>query len=267
MNRAVQGNEDIWLMDSARTTRVTFDAAIDVFPVWSPDGARMVFRSNRTDQADLYEKRLSGAGVEERLVASNQLKTPLSWSSDGRFLLYLSVDPQTNVDLWVVPMVGDRTPSVFLKTPFRETNAAFSPDGQWVAYQSNESGRPEIYVRPFVPPGAARGRPHRQSQISTAGGIMPAWRSDGKELFYVNPAGELMAAPIAITKAALEPGTPVRLFATRIVFGGGDVQQWWQYDVASDGRFLINMRNRQRRPADHAADELEPGSEGVIKMA
>ena len=81
----------------------------------------------------------------------------------------------------------------------------------------------------------------RQSQISTAGGIMPAWRSDGKELYYVNPAGELMAAPIAITKAALEPGNPVRLFPTRIVFGGGDVQQWWRYDVASDGRFLINM--------------------------
>ena len=173
MNRAVQGNLDIWLMDNARTTRVTFDAAIDYFPVWSPDGARMVFRSNRTDQADLYEKGLSGAGVEERFVASNQLKTPLSWSSDGRFLLYLSLDPQTNVDLWVVPMVGEHTPSVFLKTPFRETNAAFSPDGQWVAYQSNESGRPEIYVRRFDPPGAmATTAP--QSQISTAGGIMPA---------------------------------------------------------------------------------------------
>ena len=86
-------------------------------------------------------------------------------------------------------MAGEHTPTVFLKTPFRETNAAFSPDGQWVAYQSNESGRPEIYVRPFVPPGAtATAAP--QSQISTAGGIMPAWRSDGKELYYLNPAGD-----------------------------------------------------------------------------
>ena len=88
-------------------------------------------------------------------MASDQLKPPRSWSADGRFLLYHSTDPQTSGDLWVVPMAGDRTPSVFLKTPFREVWGAFSPDGRWVAYQSNESGRPEIYVRPFVPPGAA----------------------------------------------------------------------------------------------------------------
>ncbi len=118
--RTVQGNTDIWLLDGTRTSRFTFDAAVDRFPIWSPDGSRIVFRSNRTGLGDLYQKLTSGAGAEELLVASDQLKAPSSWSADGRFLLYLSIDPQTNGDLWVLPMAGDRTPSVFLKTPFRE---------------------------------------------------------------------------------------------------------------------------------------------------
>ena len=139
-------------------------------------------------------------------------------------------------------MAGDRTPSVFLKTPFREAYGAFSPDGRWVAYQSNESGRPEIYVRPFVPPGAAgtAAAAGGQWQVSTAGGIYPAWRPDGKELYYLNPAGAMMAAPITVTGATLAPGAPVVLFPTRIVGGGVDAQQGRQYDVAPDGRFLIN---------------------------
>ena len=140
-------------------------------------------------------------------------------------------------------MVGDYTPSVVLKTPFRESFGAFSPDGRWVAYLSTESGRPEIYVRPFVPPGArgtAAGAAGGQWQVSTAGGIMPVWRPDGKELYYLNPAGAMMAAPIAVTGATLAPGAPVVLFPTRIVGGGVDGLQGRQYDVAPDGRFLIN---------------------------
>ena len=137
---------------------------------------------------------------------------------------------------------ADRVPSVFLKTPFREAWGAFSPDGRWVAYQSNESGRMEIYVRPFVPPDAAGTATVAggQWQVSTAGGIMPAWRPDGRELYYLNPAGAMMAAPITVTGAVLEPGAPVVLFPTRIFGGGVDAQQGRQYDVAPDGRFLIN---------------------------
>ena len=176
-------------------------------------------------------------------MASDQIKIPTSWSADGRFLLYHSIDPQTNADLWVVPMVGDRTPSVFLKTPFREAYGAFSPDGRWVAYQSNESGRTEIYVRPFVPPGAAgtaAGRPGASGRCPRRAASMPVWRPDGKELYYLNPAGAMMAAPITVTGATLEPGAPVVLFPTRIFGGGVDAQQGRQYDVAPDGRFLIN---------------------------
>jgi Tol biopolymer transport system component len=241
--RTVQGNQDIWLHDGARTSRFTFDAADDAFPLWSPDGMRIVFRSLRTGAGDLYQKLTRGGGKEELLVTSNQLKTPTSWSADGRFVLFQSADPQTSNDLWVVPMSGDRTPSTLLKTPFRETRGVFSPDGRWVVYYSNESGRNEIYVRSFVSPGAAgtaTGEAGGQWQVSETGGIFPAWRPDGKELYYLNPQGEMMAVPITVTETTLEPGAPVVLFPTRIVDGGVDVQQGRQYDVAPDGRFLIN---------------------------
>jgi len=243
VSRTVAGNTDVWLLEGARASRVTFDAASDYFPLWSGDGTRIVFRSNRTNQGDLYEKLTNGASVEQQLVTSAEIKIPNSWSADGRFLLYASTDQTqpTSTDLWVLEMSGDRTPSVFLKTPFREGYSVFSPDGRWVAYHSNESGRQEIYVRPFIPPGGAAGASGGQRQVSTAGGIYPVWRPDGKEVFYVDPLSAMMAAPIAVTRSSLEPGTPVRLFPTRIYGGGVEAQQGRQYDVAPDGRFLINM--------------------------
>jgi len=269
--RTVQGNADTWLLDATRNTRFTFDASLDRFPSWSRDGSRIVFDSNRKGNRDLYLKASNGAGSEELLMESAQDKVVTDWSRDGRFLLYHSVDPQTSYDLWVLPMEGERKPFVFLKTNFDERRAQFSPDGRWVAYRSNESGRYEIYVRPFFQGGLSakmEGGPAPVSgtsvlsglqvqpapvsgtssgvgtggqwQVSTSGGIDPRWRADGKELYYIAPDGKLMAAPITASGATIEPGTPVALFQTRIYGGGTDVNVGTQYDVSGDGRFLIN---------------------------
>ena len=237
--RTVQGNTDIWLLDATRSTRFTFDPSLDRFPIWSPDGSRVVFDSNRKGHRDLYVKSSNGAGSEELLLESAQDKGASDWSRDGRFLLYYSLDPQTAYDIWVLPMEGDRKPFVFLKTNFDERRAKFSPDGRWVAYMSNESGRYEIYVRPFNgnAPGTSVGG---QWQVSTSGGISPRWRADGKEVYYIAPDGKLMATPITASGATVEPGSPVALFQTRIVGGGTDVTMGANYDVSVDGRFLIN---------------------------
>ena len=244
VGRSVEGNADVWLLDEGRMSRFTFDSAQDNYPIWSPDGARITFRSARKGTGDIYQKLAGGAGAEDSLLGTPLTKVPTSWSTDGRFLLYFTLDPQTAADLWIMPTDGDKTPYIFLKTPFREAFGAFSPDGRWVAYQSNESGRPEVYVRPFVAPGAsgtsvAAGG---QWQVSTAGGIHPTWRADGRELYYLNPEGAMMAAPISVNGATLVPGAPLMLFRTRIAFGGIDAATNRQYDVASDGRFLINTQ-------------------------
>ena len=256
VSRKAQGNEDIWVLDGPRASRLTFDPAIDLYSVWSPDGARIVYASARTGIFSLFRTLTSGAGGEEPFLQTEQPVAPTSWSADGKFLLYGSIDPKTGSDLWVLPTsgnTGDRKPFVFLRTPFREASGEFSPDGRWVAYHSNETGRPEVYVRPFVPPSrdasadrpagtnaGAAAPPGGQWQISTTGGISPMWRADGKELYYLNPDGALMAVPITITGVTLEPGAPVTLFPTRIYGGGADVQLGRQYDVTRDGRFLIN---------------------------
>jgi hypothetical protein len=243
VSRMVQGNTDIWLLDGTRTSRFTSDAANERFPIWSSDGSRIVFDSNRKGPRNLYQKPSSGAGAEEVLVESPQDKTVNDWSANGRFILYHSVDPETAQDLWVVPIDGDGKPWVFLKTGFDERYGQFSPDGRWVAYRSNESGRMEVYIRPFAAQADSNGAANPsagQSQVSSAGGTFPRWRADGKELYYIGPSGEMMAAPITTTGTKLEAGAPVVLFRTRIYGGGADNGQNRQYDVTRDGRFLIN---------------------------
>lgn len=238
-------NEDIWLLDGTGWSRLTFAEGPDSSAHWSPDGSRIVFGSIRNGQRHVYVKPSSGAGNEEHLleVPLNTVSIPNDWSPDGRFVLYQSRDPQTDLNLSVLPLEGDRKPWVFVETNFAEAAGQFSPNGRWVAYQSNESGRYEIYVRPFVEPAADGSKATvtgGQWQISTAGGLFARWRADGKELYYIGPDGQMMAAPITITGTVLEPGTPVALFQTRIYGGGTDTYVGRQYDVTRDGRFLIN---------------------------
>ncbi|MBI4472755.1 MAG: protein kinase [Acidobacteria bacterium] len=235
--RTVGGNGDVWLLETTRGVlrRFTVHAASESLPLWSPDGNTIVFGSNRTGVADLYQKPASGAGSEQLLLTTAQGKGATDWSIDGRYLLYRSVDPETGYDIWALPFHGDRKPFPVVRTEFEERDAQFSPDGKWIAYQSNESGRFEIYIQPFPVPGG-------KEQISTDGGAQVRWRRDGKELFYVALDGRLMAVSIrtASNGKTLEAGTPVPLFNTRI---GGAVQgnDRQQYMVSPDGRrFLMS---------------------------
>jgi serine/threonine protein kinase/Tol biopolymer transport system component len=237
---AQQGNDnfDIWLLDLGRNvlSRFTFDPALDINPIWSPDSRQIVFNSNRKGAYDLYRKPATAPGSEELLLASRQDKRALDWSPDGRFLLYADIDPKGGTeDIWALPVDGDRKPFPVVVTNFDEDLAQFSPDGKWIAYQSNESGRHEIYIQPFPGPGV-------QTQVSANGGAQVRWSGDGKELFYIAFDGRLMAVPISLasTAQAIEAGPSVPLFATRV----GPVLPYpnnWQYDVSPDGqRFLMN---------------------------
>jgi eukaryotic-like serine/threonine-protein kinase len=234
VQRTVQDNTDVWLMDLVRggSTRLTFDAAIDTTPVWSPDGTQIAFSSNRKGVNDLYLKPSSGVGTEELFLETPNYKTPQDWSKDGRFLLYTQLDSKTGQDLWVLEMTGkERKPRVVVNTPADESRAQFSPNGRWVAYDTNESGRFEIVVQPFPEPG-------RKWQLSTSGGIAPRWRADGKELYFIAPDGKLMAVSVAASSTTFEAGTPAALFPTRIVTTPNPKNQ---YAVSRDGRFLINQ--------------------------
>jgi Tol biopolymer transport system component len=213
-------------------TRFTFDPASDTFPIWSPDGMRIAFASNRKGQFNLYVKPSSGAGAEEVLLETPNAKGPEDWSKDGRFLLYQEADAKTGVDLWALPVTGsDRKPIVIAKTPFNEHGGQFSPNGHWVAYQTNESGEFQIVVQPFPEPTG-------KWQVSTSGGTQPRWRADGKEIYFIAPDGKLMAASVTTQGATFAPGTPVALFPASPA-GGGTVKQ--QYAVSRDGRFLISQ--------------------------
>ena len=233
------GNRDIWLYDFARgvTTRFTFDPGWDGTPVWSPDGSRIAFTSNRGGQFDLYEKTSNLAGQDELLYKSSDVKAPSGWSPDGRFLLYFNPIPPSHI--WLLPLgaATDRKPVLLDDSKFNLAVARFSPDGRWIAYSSDESGRNEIYVRP-VDPSSAIGSSAAGGAVVTGkwmvskdGGTTPIWRRDGKELLYIGLDGSAMAVEVN-TSGVFKAGTPKALF--RLPPG---VLFW---DISPDGkRFLM----------------------------
>jgi Tol biopolymer transport system component len=233
----VNGNTDIWLVDIARgvRTRLTFDPAVDTSPVWSPDGSRIVFTSNRGGTFDLYVKRADGIGDDELLLKSGANKIAVAWSPDGKLVVYRQSTPQ-GIHLWAVPVSADRQPFVVVGTPFENREAQFSPDGKWLAYQSNESGRFEIYVQPF-PAGNAK------SQVSVRGGTQPRWSRDGKSLWFIGLDSQLFTIPTGVARSGeFDHGVPTALFPTLIAGGPIPATATQQYDVASDGRVLMIVR-------------------------
>jgi Tol biopolymer transport system component len=234
--RTLQGETDLWMLDSTRQTRFTLgaDGNIARLPMWSPGGDRIAFESVGSGLVKLAVRSASDSGGEDILFESPQGKIPCDWSPDGRFFLYYVPDPKSGTDLWVLPM-DTRKPYLFLKTDANELWGQFSPDGHWVAYQSNETGRYEIYVRAFP----AQGGP---IAVSSAGGVYPRWSRNGKELYFIAPDAKLMAAPMSTSATMAEAGAPVALFQTQRLGGGMNViARGHQYDVTGDGRFLINV--------------------------
>jgi Tol biopolymer transport system component/predicted Ser/Thr protein kinase len=228
---------NIWLLDLSRggaSTRFTFGSLVDTNPVWSPDGSRMIFSSNRDGPYNLYQKPANGVKDEEVLLKSSEDKFATSWSRDGRFLLHTVAHQKTKNDLWVLPLDNDKKPVPFLSTEFDERQARFSPDGHWVAYTSNESGQDEVYVRPFSMNSAGTAvEAGGKWPISNGPGVNPRWRGDGRELYYQSRGGRILAVEIA-TNPAFRAGPPQPL--------GLLTSALW--DSAADGRRFLSLANK-----------------------
>jgi serine/threonine-protein kinase len=194
---------DVWVYEWGRDTlsRLTFDPGRDTLPVWTPDGRRIAFASERAEKGtrNLYWQRADGTGDAERLTVSNNNQWPGSWHPTGKFLAFSEINRQRNApDIMILPMEGREdsgwkpgNPTVFLNESFVENNPAFSPDGRWLAYMSRESGEFEVYVRPFPGPGG-------RWQVSTSGGNFPIWSRIRRELFYLAGDQRIMVAPYTV---------------------------------------------------------------------
>ncbi|HSB35480.1 MAG TPA: protein kinase, partial [Thermoanaerobaculia bacterium] len=235
------GAIDIWVEDLSRSvrTRLTSGGFVQDSPVWSPDGSQIVFTSNRDGHFDLFRKSSDGTGSEERLLASDDSKSPTDWSADGRFVAFDRVGPKAGDrrEVWALS-VPDRRAFPILQTAFDEWGGRFSPDGHWLAYCSDNTGRSEVYVRPFPEAGAAW-------RVSVDGGTQPVWRSDGKELFYVSADRRLMAAPVKMGKG-LELGRIEALFEIPLKSSASDIAL---FDVSAGApRFLVNTPAERQAP-------------------
>jgi eukaryotic-like serine/threonine-protein kinase len=239
------GNANIWLYEWGRDrmTRLTFTPGFEGFPVWSPDGKHIVFGSTRHGGPEnLYWMRADGAGEAIRLTESGDIQIPYSFSPDGKRLAFTELRPQTGDDLWTLPLGETESdhpkpgkPEPFLATPFNELGPMISPDGRWLAYYSNESGRYEVYVRPFPGPGG-------KWQISTGGGETPVWSKNGQEMFYRSGEG-MMVASYSANGAAFVASKPGLWAGTK------DLGNF--FDLAPDGkRFAVvqTEASEQRGP-------------------
>jgi eukaryotic-like serine/threonine-protein kinase len=192
-----------------------------------------VWISKRNGLYGIYMKAANGAGADELLYESADNKVTMGWTPDGSFLLFRNLSPETGTDIWILPLEGDRKPWPWLATEFFESsNSAFSPDGKWIAYSSDESGRGEVYIQAFAPPAPASGAKFR---ISTDGGGLPRWRRDGRGLYYFNNTGKLMEADLTLGEG-IKAGTPRELFDTRAI--KAEMSRGWTM-TSDEQRFLF----------------------------
>ena len=233
---------DIWIYDLERNmgTRFTFDPSDEFGPLWSRDDSRVLYSAARKSPGDVYQRDSAGTAKEEPLLSTNAFKMALDWSPDGRVLLFQADDSRkpTQMDLWTYSAAdGKATP--FLQSASNEILGRFSPDGRWIAYVSNESGKEEVYVVPFPGPGG-------KWQISTAGGRAPHWTRGGREIVYQAPGDVIMAAEVR-AEPTFQTGIPKALFQADLRPPPGG-----QFDVTPDGeRFLVNLK-----PADEISDPV-----------
>ncbi len=233
-----QPHHHLWIYDLKRNSKsqFTFGTSANAATVWSPDGKEIVFASDRNGHVDLYRKSAAGSQAEKVLLESPKNKYPQDWSPDGKFLLYTE-SQHNKASLWVLAMQGQEAPHLLLEDPFYTSDGFFSPDGRWIAYTSQEQGSAQIFVTPFPGPGAKR-------QISSAAEGNPVWRKDGGAVIYVDDSGNLLETTVSVRKSELSVGD------TRLLFWGNPEvapDQGRMFDIAPDGRFLINVRSQENQ--------------------
>ena len=240
------GTVGVWLYDFLRATLtpLTTGKGSSQAPRWTPDGTHIVYRGTRAGFRNLWWKTVDDTANEERLTTGKLTQTPGSWSGDGQWLAYYEIDPATGSDIWALPSGGDRKPRVVVRTPSAEGYPRLSPDGRWLAYTSDESGRDEVLVQSFPEPGG-------RTQISTSGGVEPVWSRDGRELFYLK--GDAMMVVEIRTSPTFAAGAPRKLFEGRYVLSPNNVAS---YDVSSDGQRFLRV---QPMHPDPPTDQIQVG--------
>jgi eukaryotic-like serine/threonine-protein kinase len=236
---ATGSEREIWIIDALRNTRAPFtdDPGSAYGQAWSGDGTRVAYMSTRNGRYDLYEK-VVATEHERVLITGGTQKFVHDWSNNDRYLIYTELGESASIDLWVLPLAGNSNPIAFQQTRANENFAQFSPDTKWIAFQSDESGAWEVYVAPFPGPG-------RRVRVSNKGGVQPRWRSDGRELFYRSPAGQLMAVDVKTAAGTFDASKPKSLFEL-----SGQWTGRWRYDVSPDGqRFLVGREDTEGVPA------------------